>query len=109
MNIKEFLYFTGMNGEEFERMFVLEAIRIGEEIYGSVKAYGVAMWPEREKSVAGQTMYSLQGTTKTGKPQSLKLHQAVRMAELLNKGFASFCFEISEKIRLQSSGNGVKQ
>lgn len=102
MNVKEFLYFYCMNEEEFERLFILEAIRLGEETYGSARAYGVAMWPEREKRVAGQTMYNLRNTTKTGKPQSIRLHEAVRMIELLNRGFASFCFEISEKIRLQN-------
>lgn len=101
MNIKEILYFFSMKGEDFERLFILEAIRVGEEVFGSARAYGVAMWPEREKRVAGQTMYNLRNTTKTGKPQSIRLHEAVRMVELLNRSFPSFCFEIAEKIRLQ--------
>ena len=102
MNIKENLYFFPMNEEDFERMFISEAIRLGEEAYGSARAYGVAMWPDREKRVAGQTMYNLRNTTKTGKPQSIRLHEAVRMVALLGCNFASFCFEISEKVRMQS-------
>lgn len=102
MNIKEILYFFSMKGEDFERLFILEAIRVGEEVFGSARAYGVAMWPEREKRVAGQTMYNLRNTTKTGKPQSIRLHEAVRMVELLSRSFPSFCFEIAEKIRIQT-------
>ena len=104
MNIKENLYLFLMNGEEFERLFIVEALRLGEEIYGSVRAYGEAVWPEKSKQVAGQTMYNLKHITKTGKPQAVRLHEAVKMIEALNRRFASFCFEISEKIRLQNEG-----
>lgn len=101
MKKKDFLYSQGMNGENFERLFLQEAIRRGEEKYGNARAYGIAMWPHRESRVAGQTMYNLRNVTKTGKPQSIKLHEAVRMVELLECGsFASFCFEISEKLRI---------
>lgn len=101
MNIKEILYFSSMDGDKFERLFILEAIRRGEEKYGNARSYGVAVWPDKEKRVAGQTMYNLRNTTKTGKPQSIRLHEAVRMVSVLDKGFASFCFEVSEKIRIE--------
>lgn len=109
MHIKEFLYAISMNGEKFERLFIEEAIRQGEAKYGSVIAYGVAVWPEKEKRTAGQTMYNLKNTTKTGKPQSVRLHEAVRMVHALDdkKEFASFCFEISERLRMREKDGEV--
>lgn len=87
----------------FERCFVAVAFELGIKQYGSVMAFAKGIWPEKEEKSAAQTLYAIQGkSSKTGKPQMLRLHEAVKIVGLLEKApaFPSFCFEISEKIRL---------
>lgn len=87
----------------FERCFVAVAFELGIKQYGSVMAFAKSIWPEKEEKSAAQTLYAIQGkSSKTGKPQMLRLHEAVKIVGLLEKApaFPSFCFEISEKIRL---------
>ena len=100
MNTKEFSYFSLMKGDVFERALALEAIRLGELEYGSAGKYGEAVWPYRAKSVAAATISQIKTTTKTGKPRSITLAEAVTMIEALpGKNFPSFCFEVAEKIK----------
>lgn len=92
-----------MDSQLFERCFVAVACEYGAKQYGSIMAYAKKIWPDKEDKNAAQTLYAIQGkSSKTGKPQVLPLHLAVRMVDLLDKspGFPSFCFEVAEKIRL---------
>ncbi len=87
----------------FERCFVAVACEKGVRQYGSVMAFAKAIWPTKDEKSAAQTLYSIQGkSNKTGKPQRLKLDEAVRIVELLDgyqNKFPSFCFEVSELLR----------
>lgn len=87
----------------FERCFVAMACEKGVKQYGSVMAFAKAIWPMKDEKSAAQTLYSIQGkSNKTGKPQRLKLDEAVRIVELLDgyqNKFPSFCFEVSEFLR----------
>lgn len=87
----------------FERCFVAVACEKGVRQYGSVMAFAKAIWPAKDEKSAAQTLYSIQGkSNKTGKPQRLKLDEAVRIVELLDgyqNKFPSFCFEVSELLR----------
>lgn len=87
----------------FERCFVAVACEKGVRQYGSVMAFAKAIWPTKDEKSAAQTLYSIQGkSNKTGKPQRLKLDEAVRIVELLDgyqDKFPSFCFEVSELLR----------
>ena len=85
----------------FERCFVAEAVKLGTEEFGSVMAFAKKIWPEKDDKTAAQTLYNTaQKSSKTGKPQSLKLAEAIRIAELLSKNvhFSAFFYTISIKI-----------
>ncbi len=92
-----------MNSYLFERCFVAVACESGIRQFGSLMAFAKKIWPEKDEKTAAQTLYAIQNkSSKTGKPQKLKLQEAVRIVDLLDEysSFASFCFEISEKIRM---------
>lgn len=92
-----------MESQMFERCFVAVACEKGIRKYGSAMAFAKEIWPNKDEKNAAQTLYAIQGkSSKTGKPQKLRLDEAVLMVSLLDEysSFASFCFEIGEKLRL---------
>lgn len=87
----------------FERCFVAIACEKGVAKYGSAMAFAKKIWPEKDEKNAAQKLYDILGkSNKTGKPQKLRLEEAVHIASLVddNINFAQFCFEICEKLRL---------
>ena len=93
-----------MDGDIFERAFVKEVFRVAEEKYGTLNRYALVVWPDREKRSAVQTAYNLKNpVSRTGKPQSVRLSDAVRMVEVLGIDFPSFCWRIAQGLQQPAS------
>lgn len=92
-----------MDNQQFVRCFIDSAVDAGKKKYGSAMAYAKQIWPDKEDKTAAQTLYAIQGkSSKTGKPQNLRLEEACKMVGLLDgySRFSSFCFEVEERLRM---------
>ena len=96
-----------MNEEEkFEREFVKVAVDIAVNQLGMEKkqfAIEALMVDDRNEGSAERALYSLlKPTLKTGKPQTLSLREAYRMAKTIKEDFARLCWKVEDAIKKDS-------
>lgn len=90
---------------EFEHFFIEKVLELvaQQNIYTTKMALAKAIWPEMPKRGANTTLNDVINQNSKGKKRNLRLHEAVRMAEIVNKSFPSLCFEVAETLKLRES------
>lgn len=89
-----------MNIEHFERSYVEYALELARKSGMNQSEFAKAIWPLKSDASANTTIIALKGTNSRGKPQNLRISDAIRMAEILGREFPSLCFEVWEKSKL---------
>lgn len=89
-----------MNTEYFERSYVEYALELARKIGMNQSEFAKAIWPLKSDASANTTIIALKNKNSRGKPQNLRISDAIRMAEILGREFPSLCFEVWEKNKL---------
>lgn len=89
-----------MNTEHFERSYVEYALELARKNGMNQSEFAKAIWPLKSDASAVTTIIALKGKNSRGKPQNLRVSDAIRMAEILGREFPSLCFEVWEKSKL---------
>lgn len=93
-----------MNTEYFERSYVEYALELARKIGMNQSEFAKAIWPLKSDASANTTIIALKNKNSRGKPQNLRISDAIRMAEILGREFPSLCFEVWEKSKLARKG-----
>ena len=89
-----------MDTEYFERSYVEYALELARKNGMNQSEFAKAIWPLKPDASAVTTIIALKGKNSRGKPQNLRVSDAIRMAEILGREFPSLCFEVWEKSKL---------
>lgn len=89
-----------MDTEYFERSYVEYALELARKNGMNQSEFAKAIWPLKPDASAKTTLIALKGKNSRGKPQNLRVSDAIRMAEILGREFPSLCFEVWEKSKL---------
>lgn len=92
-----------MNTEHFERSYVEYALELARKNGMNQSEFAKAIWPLKSDGSAITTIIALKGKNSRGKPQNLRMSDAIRMAEILGREFPSLCFEVWEKSKLTAT------
>lgn len=86
----------------YSERYVKLAIETAELMGMTLIEFASKVWPEKTKEAANTTIHALKNLNSRGKQQNLRVSDAVRMAEVLGREYPSFCFEVWEKLRLET-------
>lgn len=98
-----FKYFK-MDGQMFERRFVETVLDIARHKGMTQQEFARATWPMRSDATATSTIIALKRHNSRGKPQNLRVADAIRMAEVVGREYPSLCFEVWENLKLEMQG-----
>ena len=84
----------------FERRFVEYALELANAQSMTQRDFASAVWPEKSEASANTTIIALKKQNSRGKPQNLRMSDAIRMAEVLGREFPSLCFEVWEQVKI---------
>lgn len=96
-----------MDTEYFERSYVEYALELARKNGMNQSEFAKALWPLKPDASAKTTLIALKGKNSRGKPQNLRVSDAIRMAEILGREFPSLCFEVWEKSKLKIMAESV--
>lgn len=85
----------------FERRFVEYALDLAREKNMSQVDFAKAVWPLKSEASATTTIIALKRQNSRGKPQNLRVSDAIKMAEVVGKEFPSMSFEVWESLKLE--------
>jgi hypothetical protein len=95
---------TKATGMAFERELVATIVELGKELRLTHSDVARRAWPEIDSSVV--RWRQIRNVSATGKPQSLTLDDAWRLARAVGQTLPSVCFMVQERLKL---GMGPKQ
>lgn len=89
----------------YERRYVEYALELAKGIGMTQLAFARAIWPEKTDAVANTTIIALRKGNSRGKPQNLRVSDAIKMSEVLGKEYPSMCFEVWERLKYELRDN----
>lgn len=91
-----------MDGQMFERKYVEYALSLARKKNMNQSEFAHAVWPHKTEAAATTTIIALKRQNSRGKPQNLRVSDAIRMAEILDKEYPSMNFEVWERCKLEA-------
>ena len=94
---------------QFERCFIEKVLELvsQQKIFVTKISFAKAIWPEMTERSANTTLNDVINLNSKGKKRNLRLHEAVRMAQLVEKPFPSLCFEVAETLKVREKYGDV--
>ena len=86
----------------FERKYVEYALYLARKKNMNQLEFAKAVWPHKSEGAANTTIIALKSQNSRGKPQNLRVSDAIRMAEILDKEYPSMNFEVWERCKLEA-------
>lgn len=85
----------------FEREFVEYALALAKNSGMTQQEFAMHIWPSKTPAAANTTIIALKNVNSRGKPQNLRVSDAIRMAEAVGREYPSLCFEVWERLKME--------
>lgn len=92
-----------MDGQMFERRYVELALEIAKSLGMTQLDFTRAVWPNKSDASGTTTIIALKRQNSRGKPQNLRVADAISMARAIGREYPSLCFEVWEKMKCEAS------
>lgn len=85
----------------FERRFVETVLKLAKDKGMTQQEFAKAIWPLMTDASATTTIIALKRVNSRGKPQNLRVSDAIKMAEIVGREYPSLCFEVWENLKIE--------